>query len=346
MGRAQFQARCERLPDPMKWHVLTPFLQSRHEAWMTEGLVRHEFNIVPAHYEHDPLRARATVGHWADFVRQTARAHRESRRHEGLLTAFPPLALTSAALKRVTFRRGPLVAWTFNLGELYGGLKQTLARQVAGAVDVFVVHSRQEVARYSAWLGLPEDRFHYVPLGRDLQDPWLDEDRERPFVLAMGSANRDWATLLKAVERLGLRTVIVTPPRTLKGLHLPPQVELLSGLSLQECRVLCQRATLNVVPIANLQTASGQVALTEAMMMGRAVVATRCPGTEDIVRDGDTGCLVPAGDPGALAEQLQALWHDAPRRARLGAAARAHVQTHLSVAAECAQMQAVLDRWA
>lgn len=330
----------------MKWHVLTPFLQARHELWMTEHLQRHQFNIVPAHYLHDPLRARASLSDWGDFVRHNARAHRESRRHEGLLTAFPPLALTAAAMKTLTRRSGPLVAWTFNLGGLYGGLKQRLASQVLRSVDAFVVHSRQEVHNYSAWLDLPEDRFHYVPLGRELQDPWLEEDREQPFVLAMGSANRDWPTLLKAVQGLGYRTVIVAPARTLEGLALPPQVEVLSGLSREACRALCQRATLNVVPIANLQTASGQVALIEAMMFGRAVVATRCPGTEDIVRDGENGLLVPAGDAPALAERLQALWLDAAWRARLGAAARVHVHAHLSVAAECARMQVMLDRWA
>lgn len=58
----------------------------------------------------------------------------------------------------------------------------------------------------------------------------------------------------------------------------------------------------------------------EAMAAGRAVVATRSRGPEEIVRDGVDGVLVPPGDPAALAVAMRSLL-DADRRARLGAAA-------------------------
>lgn len=57
----------------------------------------------------------------------------------------------------------------------------------------------------------------------------------------------------------------------------------------------------------------GLVAI-EAMAYGRPVVASRTGGLAEIVVDGETGRLVPPGDPQALAQALEELLGD-PRRA-------------------------------
>lgn len=66
--------------------------------------------------------------------------------------------------------------------------------------------------------------------------------------------------------------------------------------------------------------------LIEAAGSGRAVVASRIGGVPDIVADGETGLLVPAGQPAALADAVVALLEDPARRGRFQTAAvrRAH----------------------
>jgi glycosyltransferase involved in cell wall biosynthesis len=67
------------------------------------------------------------------------------------------------------------------------------------------------------------------------------------------------------------------------------------------------------------------VAVLEAMACGLPVVATSVGGVGEAVDDGTTGLLVPAGDPGSLAEAMLELLRD-PRRARkLGLAGRQRV---------------------
>jgi glycosyltransferase involved in cell wall biosynthesis len=63
----------------------------------------------------------------------------------------------------------------------------------------------------------------------------------------------------------------------------------------------------------------------EAMAAARPVIATRVGGVPDTVHDGETGVLVPPGDPDALAAALRGV-QDAPERAQaLGRAAQAYV---------------------
>ncbi len=69
----------------------------------------------------------------------------------------------------------------------------------------------------------------------------------------------------------------------------------------------------------------GRQTAVEAMALGRAVVASNVPCLRELIRDGATGCLVPPGDPVALARRTLALMRDPALRARLGAAAREEV---------------------
>ena len=65
----------------------------------------------------------------------------------------------------------------------------------------------------------------------------------------------------------------------------------------------------------------------ESMLQGRPVIATDAVGAAagGLVRDNETGLVVPAGDPEALASAIDNLLGDAALRARLGDAARAAV---------------------
>lgn len=67
----------------------------------------------------------------------------------------------------------------------------------------------------------------------------------------------------------------------------------------------------------------------EAMALGLPVVATAAGGTPEVVRDGETGVLVP-GQYGTLGASLSALARDPALRRRLGRAARQWIGERLS----------------
>jgi glycosyltransferase involved in cell wall biosynthesis len=70
--------------------------------------------------------------------------------------------------------------------------------------------------------------------------------------------------------------------------------------------------------------------LVEAMLAGRAVVATRAGGVPEVVTDGETGVLVPAGDARTLGEALDALRRDPGRAAALARRGAEHARRRFS----------------
>jgi glycosyltransferase involved in cell wall biosynthesis len=80
------------------------------------------------------------------------------------------------------------------------------------------------------------------------------------------------------------------------------------------------------------------VVLMEAMAAGLPVLTTQIAGVPELVRDGESGVLVPPGDAAALAEGLRRLLGDPALRARMGAAGRAYVAEHFNVKTEAAKL--------
>jgi glycosyltransferase involved in cell wall biosynthesis len=70
----------------------------------------------------------------------------------------------------------------------------------------------------------------------------------------------------------------------------------------------------------------------EAMHQAKPVVATDAPGTNELVVDGQTGWLVPVGEPKALALALRDLIRDPDRRAAMGVAGRARLEPRFDLA--------------
>ncbi|MFN8545939.1 MAG: glycosyltransferase [Candidatus Binatia bacterium] len=84
-------------------------------------------------------------------------------------------------------------------------------------------------------------------------------------------------------------------------------------------------------------------ALLEALAAGRAVVATAVGGTSEVCDGEQTGLLVPAGDPAAMADALARLLADPARAARMGAAGRAAVDERFGARAMVARLERLYE---
>jgi glycosyltransferase involved in cell wall biosynthesis len=232
-----------------------------------------------------------------------------------------------------------------------GSPKQRIAsgteRLLSPLVKVYDANSRAAL-EVLAELGIGTDRMVHIPNGLDLSlwrpQAGLSDEGGEPLILCTArfaevKRHRDLLHALAVLRREGrpFRAVLAgagpTQPemRELASrLGLNSCVKFLGGVNNEQIRALLQQAA-----IVCLASASEGMpgALMEAMACGVAVVATDVPGTNELVVDRESGLLVPAYDPPALAEALVELLEDPDLRARLGARGRERMERHFSLEA-------------
>jgi glycosyltransferase involved in cell wall biosynthesis len=102
-------------------------------------------------------------------------------------------------------------------------------------------------------------------------------------------------------------------------------------------------AALDVVVLTSRNEGT-PVSLVEAGAAGRPVVATRVGGVRDVVTDGETGILVPPGDPTATAAAIGRLLDEPVLAHAMGVAARARVPSRFSAARLVDDLVALYER--
>ncbi len=305
----------------MDWVVAAPYFETAEDRWISDAVEgdEHRFTLIPRLGEDrnwHRAKARAGFGEWGDRVRQAGQAVQAPG--DGLITAFPQLAAAVGAHQQIRRDRRPLVAWVFNTEGINSGVRRLVARVALREVDRFVVHSTAEIAAYSSLLGLPAERFTYVPFqyGGDIETE-RPVDQDEPYLFATGSAFRDYETFFKAADKLGYRTLVLSGERALAGLTVPPNVEILDQIPRPEIRRLVRHARVNVLPLSAEAATAGLVTIVEAFRHGRALVATRRPGLEDYFLENETVLCADLRDVGGMAEAIDRMWSDEGERARL-----------------------------
>jgi glycosyltransferase involved in cell wall biosynthesis len=159
--------------------------------------------------------------------------------------------------------------------------------------------------------------------------------------------------LLEAVHRLVSRGVPVEMvlagdgemreelEKRIGRLHLERQVRITGWISSGQVREEILAARALVLP----SFAEGlPVVLMEAMVLGRAVVSTFVAGIPELVEDGKTGWLVPAGDLNALVAALESCLAATPERlSRMGQLGRARALGRHNVDDSAARLQVLFE---
>jgi glycosyltransferase involved in cell wall biosynthesis len=254
--------------------------------------------------------------------------------------------------------RVPIVVTSEMAVDLWKGpIERRVDLALAGWCDRLVGNSRAVVEFYRE-LGVPQDRLQLIYSGIDeLEPPVVNCAQlrvefgfppESPLVLFAGrlADQKRVDDLLKALDLLqhvqpDLRTLIAGDGPLRRQLEeMAGQFELHDRVRFlghrDDVPTLIAAADVVVLPSAyeglpNL--------LLEAMRFRKPVVATAAPGTTEAVVAGQTGILVPIGQPPQLARAIRDLIRDPDLARRLGEAGRAHVETHF-------RLSEMIDRFA
>lgn len=212
-----------------------------------------------------------------------------------------------------------------------------------GVMDRFervIVFSAAAIPGIVETYGIPPERVTFTLDAIDdrFWQPDPAAEVQADYVLSVGRARRDYPTLLEAVRDLPLRLriqggsqwYIAYAGEQTGAKALPANVELGQYLSYQDLRSHYDRAAFVVIPLEQgAHHSAGTVSIKEAMAMRKAVIVASDGGAEDYVHQGETGLLVPAGDPSLLRQAIAGLLADPERAQAMGRRGRAFLEREM-----------------
>lgn len=205
-------------------------------------------------------------------------------------------------------------------------------------------------------LNQPAAKIHIIPNG--VPDPGGDLSRsatggETPNILFAGQVGqrKGVGDLLEALARPNIREFpwqltiagggeIELHRERARRLGIAGRVDFRGWVDIDQVSRLMHGAQVFVLP--SYQEGL-PMAIIEAMANALPVVSTPVGSIPDMIRDGDTGLLVPPGDSTALSGALFRLLQSPELRANLGASARDLYLRELTVSVMCERIEAVFD---
>ena len=266
-------------------------------------------------------------------------------------------ALGRVAALSLARRRRPSVVvtahyWSWLVGGRWAPVYRWIERLLARRCDTLVAVSEGEAREGRAALGasaplrlIPNgvDRDHFSPTGNA-----ADRDPGAPLVVCVGrlSHQKGQDVAIRALALLADRTARLRLVGAESGGGERARLEALGASLGVADRIEWRGAVDDTAPefrsgdvvVAPSRWDGLSLALLEAMACGATIIASDVNGSESL---GDAGVIVPPDDPAALADRIDMLLGDAPRRRRLGEAARARSGSFDLVST----MQQNLDLW-
>jgi glycosyltransferase involved in cell wall biosynthesis len=256
---------------------------------------------------------------------------------------------------RVSYRVGPLFAWTLAL------TGRVLAREII--VDA------KSIARQLVPL-VPRERVHVIWNGVNTSEfsPWIDgsvlrrEWGARETDLLIGSVGRltRWKgqhILIQALDRLALRypeaRIVLVGAALFDSDTYARELEALVKQSSLQSRVVFAGfrwdmpqvfAAFDIVAHTALDKDSSPLAIVSAMASGKPIVCSRVDGTEELFDDGKDGLLFAPGNLDELTEKLAQILRDDDLRRRLGRGARIKAERELSIEKFSLECEAVFQK--
>lgn len=207
-----------------------------------------------------------------------------------------------------------------------------------------------ELAPMQELFHVPSERLRVNLFGVDLSFWTPDTGPVGDYILAVGNdGRRDYTTLIKAAEKLGVEMKLVT--RQALPEKLPANVTVIKGswhdaqLTDAGLRDLYRRARCVVVPLLPSFQPSGQSVALQAMACGRPVILTDTEGLWSRVGLGSGLNLlfVKPQDPAGMVDAINRIVMDPAGADQMGRNARRYVETYGNIATFASGIEAACN---
>lgn len=226
-----------------------------------------------------------------------------------------------------------------DIGSLNGGRRKrselTLCRLALKSVAGLIYHVKMQEVHYEKYFPEIVKKCRFIPFGAD-KELFIAtrSDTKEDYILSIGYAKRDWATLISSYEGLrgskpSLR--ILGSLKPIPGV-LPKGVTAIGKVSFRDMITQISRTHFVVIPLPHLPYAIGQMTVLQSMAMGKAVIVSRVPSLVDYITDSHDGFFYSPSDTNDLREKMQFLIENPAISKFIGANARMTIESRFNEA--------------
>ena len=286
---------------------------------------RHKVDVLD--FSRLPVIHRLEKDNLKFFIIQALRAYPRLKHYDLIISHGAQSGVVLALIRQLLGKKHPPHI-LIDVGCFNGGRDNShelrLVKYASQSISGIIYHAPIQREYYQEHLPNLIDSCFFVPFGYDADFFYpLENAVSKNYIAAIGYQKRDYQTLIKAWKSIKSETRLkIIGIKSLRhaGIDdkLPQNVDLLPYVPISELKKLIGGAKFVVLPLPYFKYAYGQKTLLEAMAMGKAVIVTKTPSTEDYVIDQKTGMFVKHNDVNDMQSKLRALLNNQILADRMG----------------------------
>ena len=211
----------------------------------------------------------------------------------------PKITCYGATAAQVLNPQLPHLACSFNFTDLPTGITKKAMIAAFRQVSKFLTYSTVERHLYAEYFEIPIgkiDMLHWA-----VHPPYIDPNsipiEAGPYICALGSQARDYATLFAAIEKLpNTKLVVVASRESIGNLRIPSNVRLYLEIPREKALNILQHSQFMIVPLRDSRVPCGHVTIVSGMFYNKAILIANSIGVHDYIKDGESGLFYTAGD--------------------------------------------------
>jgi len=278
--------------------------------------------------------------HWRKCVGVSLRAFFIRKQYHYIISWQQLMGLSYGVIKRLLFSKLPrLIVMKTILSERKNPIstffrKKTFKSLLMGAdlIGCATLPFKEKIKRD---FNIPEHKvIHMSWAYYNKFNPGYDTAKKTDgTIFSIGVSYRDYQTLINVAKKMDRQFVIVAPEFVVKGLDVPSNVTIRTGVFGKEAGELMKKASLVVIPLISSNFPAGDTVLFEAWTYAKPVIITRSIITEELVQNQKNGILIPPKDAPALEKAIRFMLEFPDKAKTMGIAGQMCTQNEYSMEA-------------